>query len=305
MTEPAKWHRTEPREVRPFFESVSAETALNGCGIRLYEDGDVSTETSFELDEIDFKRLAPAVSLSVPKPEGWLGETLKPDDLELVVLVRHGFLKRSHVVRSLPMSAPVPALIDIGSEALALVGGGRNTQITIAICLADDRPPRPGVPFVTGHWLSKKTFTVRSRTMPTLFDLRTRTDEDWLAAGFPPKTYYAVDYLGGIDAELEEGASVATVWVHADAHAKLATSSLGDAMQPLLASEIISIILTESFNDWKEQPEVSAESALANLLEKLGGDEPMQLSALKTLVSKPTLLRATLQDRLSVISALR
>lgn len=300
-----KWHRTEPREVRPFFENMSAASALDGCGIRLYEDGDVSTETSFELDEIDFKKLAPAVTINVPDPASWTGSSLAPEDLELILIVRHGFLKRAAVVAQVGLAGSVPTSLTIPLSTLNRAGGGRNTQITLAICLANDRPARPGVPFVSGHWLSKKTFTLRSRTMPTLFDLRIRTDEDWVVAGFPPKTYYAVDYLGGIDSEPEEGASVATVWVHADAHAKLTTSSLGDAMQPVLASEIITTILLESFHEWKDQSEVLLDSALANLLEKLGGEKPLSLAELKKLVAKPTLLRATLQDRLSVLGALR
>lgn len=298
------WHRTEPREVRPFFESIGAERSLDYCGLRIYEDGDVTLETSYELDEIDFQRMSLAVSVKIADFKAWIGK-LNPSELDLVLIARHGFLKRSRVLERINLSQEIPGRWEISSKVLSQLGGGRNTNITIAICLAEDRPEKPGSPFIPGHWLARKTFILRSRTMPTLFDLRIRNDEDWVAAGYPRKTYYAVDYLGGIDTELEEGASVATVWVHADAHARLTTGVLGEAMQPILASDIIFSIVLESVHEWKEQAEPAPDTPLANLLAKLGGDQPMPLGELKSLASKPSLLRATLQDRLSVLSALR
>jgi hypothetical protein len=299
------WRRQEPREVRPFFSSIQAQDALLETGIRLYENGDVTTESTFELDEIDFKKLAPVVSVVVANPKTWLSDGLTTQDLNLVLIARHGFLKRSKIINQVSLSKIKTTEWEVGPESLAALGGGRNIQITLALCLANDRAPKPGSAFVPGHWLAKKTFIVRSRTMPTLFDLRTRSDEEWVAAGYPAKTFYAVDYLGGLDQELEEGASVATVWVHTDAHNKMATSNLGETMQPLLASEIISTIVLESFKDWKDSAEADPASPLATLLKQFGGDTPLPLSELKALASKPSKLRATLQDRLSVLSALK
>lgn len=299
------WHRAEPREVRPFFDTISAENALGSCSIKLYEDSEFSVDTSFELDEIDFQKLAVTLSLKIADPKTWVGSNLKPSDLELIAVARHGFLKRSDVVLRVNLGQKLPSHISVDPKTLARMGGGRNTQITLAICLAEDRPPQPGTPFVSGHWLAKKTFVLRSRTMPTLFDLRIRKDEDWIAVGYPAKTFFAVDYLGGIETELDEGSSVATVWVHADAHTKLTTSPLGDTVQPLLAAEIITAILLDSFDDWKDKTAVHVNSALSTLLEKLGGEVPMDLSELQMLSANSSKLRATIQDRLSVLSVLR
>jgi hypothetical protein len=184
-------------------------------------------------------------------------------------------------------------------------GGGRNLELILALCLRTDRPPAPGTPFVAGHWIAKKSFLLRSRTMPTLFDLRTRKDEEWIAKGFPPKTFYAVEYIGGIDTELDEGASVATVWIHIDAHNKMVSSPLGESFQPMLAAEIISSILLESFREWKDSDNIDPASPLTTLIKQLGKESIITLSVLKSLVSNPPLLKATLQDRLSVVRSLR
>ncbi|ANK87413.1 hypothetical protein AMJ97_CH03889 [Rhizobium sp. N1314] len=299
------WHREEPREVRPFFQSVQAEDALTSTGIKLFENGDVLQDVSFDLDEIDFKKLQPTVSIAIAEPKQWMPAGLKAQDLDLVLVVRHGFLKRSEIVHRTRLSDGAPSSWEIPAEVLERLGGGRNVHITLALCLSHDRSPKPGSPFVPGHWLAKKTFVLRSRTIPTLFDVRTRTDEEWVAAGYPPKTYYAVEYTGGIETELGEGDSVAIVWVHADAHNKMVSSSLGECLQPMLGAEIISTILLESFKDWKESTSVEPASPLATLLKQLGKEKPLTLDGMKSLVGRPPLIKAMLQDRLSVLAALR
>lgn len=301
----ATWHREEPREVRPFFEAINAEEALDACTIRLFDGTDARTETSFDLDEIDFKKLAPSIQTALPEPQLWLPSGLAPSELELVLVARHAFLKRSELVQSASLAGPIPSEWIVGPEVLARMGGGRNLELILALTLRTDREPAPGAPFVVGHWLAKKPFLLRSRTMPTLFDLRTRNDEDWVAKGYPAKTFYAVEYIGGIDTELDEGASVATVWLHVDAHNRMVSSSLGEAMQPALAAEIISSILMESFKEWKDADAAEPASSLSTLLKQLGKEKPLSLAGLKALVANPPLLKATLQDRLSVVSALK
>lgn len=299
------WHREEPREVRPFFHAMAAAGALDACGIRLFDGTDPRTETSFDLDDIDFKKLTPAVQIVLANAELWQPEGLTNSDLELVLVARHPFLKRSEVIHSIQLAEELPGEWVIGPETLVRMGGGRNLQLTLALTLRHDRQPSPGAPWVAGHWLARKSFLLRSRTMPTLFDLRTRNDDEWVAKGYPAKSFYAVEYIGGIDTELDEGASVATVWIHTDAHNKLVSSSLGEALQPLLAAEIISSIVLESFREWKESKDVDAASPLATLLKQLGKEKPLSLGGLKALVANPPLLKATLQDRLSVVAALK
>lgn len=301
----SNWHREEPREVRPFFEVVNAEEALNGCGIRLFDGADVRTETSFDLDEIDFRKIAPTLQIALPDTQLWLPKSLAAQDLELVLVARHAFLKRSELVHSTALDGRVPGEWPVGPEVLARMGGGRNLELSLALTLRTDREPTPGAPFVAGHWLARKSFLLRSRTMPTLFDLRTRKDEDWIANGFPAKTFYAVEYIGGIDTELDEGASVATVWLHVDAHNSMVSSTFGESMQPVLAAEIMSSILLESFREWKDADVVDPASPLNTLLKQLGREKPLSLSGLKALVERPPLLKATLQDRLSVVAALK
>jgi hypothetical protein len=298
------WHRTEPRDVRPFFETAQAENALDDSGIRLFPNTDTSEETAFDLDEIDFQKLEPVVHLVMADAHVWMPDGLTVDDIEVVLIARNSFLKRSEIVGRYPLSTDQPSDIPVGADLLARLGGGRNLLLTLALCLSTDRDPVPGTPFVPGHWLAKKAFLFRSRTLPQLFDLQTRTDEAWLAAGFPAKTFYAVEYSGGISGEMEDGSSVATVHIHIDAHNKIVNSPVGDSLQAVLSAEIITSIVVDSLSEWQDLEAVDPASPLATLTKQLGGTEPMPLDELRKLCARPSKLRAILQDRLSVVRAI-
>lgn len=222
-----------------------------------------------------------------------------------MLIGRHPFLKRSYVIERQSIESPLPKQITVDAETLAQLGGGKNAQFTIALCLSDDRDPSPGLPFVTGHWLARKVFSLRSRSSPSLFDLRPRTDEEWVAVGYPAKTFFTVDYLGGIEVEAEEGASIATVYLHSDAYNRMLTSSVGDTLQPILGAEIIFTVLNESAKDWEGLVEVPANSALSTVLKQLGKSSPVTIPDLKNMVrNNPGLLRARLQDQLNVVRAI-
>jgi len=303
-----QWHREEPREVRPFFQAERAEASLTSSAIRLFKLSERSTETGFDLDEIDFQKLNISVFPTISDPQRWLPQDLKPDDLEVILVLTQTFLKRSEVLRRFTLGVESsPEKWEISRDELSEFAGGRNVEVSIILCLRSDRAPKPGEPFIAGHWLAKKTFALKSRATPTLFDLRTRTDDEWVAAGLPPKTLYYVEYAGGIAEELEDGGSVATVYIHIDAHNRLvSSSSLGDAFQPMLASEIVLSVLTESLSDWGDLDVIHAQSPLATLLRQLGKEtSALKLQDLKALVAKPGRARALLQDRLSVVQALR
>ncbi|TIL38585.1 hypothetical protein [Mesorhizobium sp.] len=303
----ASWHRTEPREVRPFFQAQSAEESLQASRIKLFKDGDISDETSFDLDEVDFQKLDPVIFPNISDPSAWLPAGISSDDLEVALVATHSFLKRSEVLESFCLSSgEPPAQWTMAPKVLNLFAGGRNLKLSLALCLRNDREPVPGSPFIVGHWLAQKTFSIKSRATPTLFDLRTRTDEEWVAAQFPPKTLFFVEYAGGIADEGEENTYVARVYIHVDAHNRLvSSSSLSGAFQPFLAAEIVLSILTESLGEWKDLEVPHPTSPLATLLKQLGKNSPLTLDALKSAVTTPARARAILQDHLAVVQAIK
>lgn len=302
-----EWHRSEPREVRPFFAAQKAEAALEESGIRLTSDGDVTRDTSFELDDADLRKLEPSVFPALLNTQMWMPVGISEADLALVILVGQSLLKKSEIVASYSLSSAIPAEIQIPPDLLKSLGGGRNTQISLAVVLAADRSPVVGSPYVSGHWLARKTFSLRTRSTPALFDIRPRTDDEWVANGYPAKTLYAVEYASGIESGPDEAPnSVATVHVHVEAQTRLVDTKLGDAVQPMLAAEIVTSILQQSLADWENLKEPAKGSALETLLKQLSKTAPITLPELAVSVkTKPSRVRALIQSRLNVIQSLK
>ena len=302
-----EWHRSEPRDVRPFFAAQKAESALENTGIRLTAESDICQEASFELDDADLLKLEPVIYPTIANIHSWIPQGLSASDLDLLVLARQALLKRSELVGRYPLSEPIPDEIEIPGDVIELLGGGRNAQMTVAIVLAADRDPEPGSPFVRGHWLARKTFSLRTRSTPALFDIRPRGDEEWVANGYPAKTLYAVEYLSGIEATDEDGAaSIAVVHIHSDAHIRLVDTKLGDSVQPLLAAEIITSILQQSLSDWEGLETAPSGSALETLVKQLTKVQAVSLHELAALAkSGSPRLRAIVQSRLGVVQTLR
>ena len=300
-----QWHRTEPRDVRPFFR-VDAERAVDETTIRLFEDGDALQDDSFDLDEIDFQKLAPTIYPKVADVTAWLPDGFSAADFELALIARHATLKRSEILHRQSLADPVVAEVSVDKRIIETLAGGRNAQFVTAICLAGDKPPQPGAPYVVGHWVARKAISVRPRTNPTLFDLRTRSDEQWKLAGYPAKTFYTVDYAGGIEVEADEDApSVATVYIHENAYNRMTTSSLGMQLQPLLGAEIITTILQVSWKEWSKLDVAPPKSPLARFHEEFNKSGQVTFEQLKDLVSNQApKLRAVLQDRLGATRAL-
>jgi hypothetical protein len=209
------------------------------------------------------------------------------------------FLRRSVIVKEHPLSKATPAEVGLSPAMLEELGGGRNLTITVAVHLTTDRKPSPGSPFMVGHWISKKEFSIRSASGSGFYDVRPRKDEDWIAANYPAKTFYAVDYHGSI---CEPDARIATFYVHADAYTRLAADKLGLSVQKMLACEIIVQILQESIREWGTREQAEPRSPLYTILEKIDPRGAITIRQLKSLVEgSPNRLRALLQDESDLV----
>jgi hypothetical protein len=287
-------HRSEHRDVRPFFETAKAENAILGTTIRLLDDQEPMDGPSCAVEEADFAKLNPVVLPRLLPVESWMPQDYRPDEFGLVVMATNSFLRRSVIVKEYSLNEAPPA--EIGMPALMLqdLGGGRNLTITVAVHLNTDREPAPGRPFVVGHWLSKKEFSIRPASGSGFYDVRPRKDEDWIAATYPAKTFYMVDYHGSIN---EPDAKIATVYIHQDAYNRMMGDKLGLSIQKMLATEILIQILQESLSEWKNRDQPEPRSPLYTILHKIDPEGAMTVSQLRGLVEGSTKrLRALLQD---------
>ena len=95
------------------------------------------------------------------------------------------------------------------------------------------------------------------------------------------------------------------MYIHFDAHNKMVTQPIGEAVQPILATEIIHSIVTTSRIEWKDLDAYVPFSPLETLAKQLNGGEVMPLDDMKKLAGDHSKLRAILQDRLSVVRGIK
>jgi hypothetical protein len=127
------------------------------------------------------------------------------------------------------------------------------------------------------------------------------TDDEWKALGFPPKTLYSVDYLGGFNEPAAKDRQLAKVRVHADVFKKLTVDSnqrLAKPLMAVLAAEITSHILEASLQDWDNADEVTKQSPLAAFLKRINRIQKCDVGLLRDMVKEPGMprLKAILQS---------
>src|SRR5437773_4950116 len=109
----ATWHRSEPREIRPFFGNVRAKDAVADSKIRLFDDRDPSADTLFDVEEPELQRLHPVVYPTVVPPTRWMPDLYEPREFGLVVLATNAFLRHSTVIDEISLDRPVPETIEV------------------------------------------------------------------------------------------------------------------------------------------------------------------------------------------------
>lgn len=282
------WRKSAARDVRPFFGALALEHSLNRAELRLFADGSFSGETSFLIEGSAADRLAPTVRLNFD--EGVDYGSIKKNDLVLAVTAAQPFLKKTQLIATLPLSKPLPPEIDIEDEVLAQLGGGTNIEVVVALCLGKRLEKRPGSPFLLGHWLAKKSFSLRTPQSAEEFEIEPTEDETWTKLGYPAKTLYAVEYLGGMNEPVQKDNRTARVRVHADIFKKLTAESNHKVARPVLgnmAAEIACQMLTASFSDWESADELVANSPLFAFIKRIEKIHPCDLEELKRLVKEP------------------
>jgi hypothetical protein len=300
-----KYYKSASKDVRPFFEAATLEEAVEGAQIRLFENQAFTDAASFIVEEQEVSRLVLVVRPNLSEAT-LAGGAITRSKLTLAVTVVNPFLKKTELVRKVPLAKPAPDEIAIGAEVLERLGGGSNISVEVALCLTTALSKEVGKPFMQGHWLSKKTFDLRAPKPAEDFGVDPMDDAGWKAMGYPAKTLYHVEYFGYVNEPANKDRPIAKVYVHSDVYKKLAAENLPKLSRPMmafLAAEIPSQILAASFDEWKEASAVEPRSPLSAFLKRIDKVHPCTLQQLKQLVNQPGMpkLRAILHaDQQSV-----
>jgi hypothetical protein len=292
------WHKSAAKDVRPFFGAAALEHSLDGAEIQLFNEAPFSADASYIIESLHLQKLALAVR---PNFDARAIDEAAIDEKDLILAITavQPFLKKTCLIRTLHLAEEIPEEISISDEILAQLGGGATLNVEVALCLGKGLPRRPGAPFLLGHWLAKKVFTLRPPKIAEEFDVEPMDDEGWKHLGFPPKTLYNVEFFGGMNEPASKDRQMAKVRIHIDVYNKLSLETNQRLAKPLmatLAAEISCQLLAQSMSEWESADEVVTNSPLSAFLKRLTQVQPCDLTRLKELVKAPgmPMLRAML-----------
>lgn len=300
------WRKSATKDVRPFFGAATLESSVELAEIRLYEDGPFMADTAHAVEPSDGQPLEIVIRPNLALPADM---PMAKGDLVLAVTAVQPFMKKTVVVDARKVSGKIPDEIAIGSDVIDTLGGGSNLTIEVALCLGKQQAKKPGRPFLLGHWLSKKSFTIKAPKLAEDFPIQPMTDDEWKQIGYPAKTLYYVQYIGGFNDPIAKDSHFAKVYIHSDVHKKLTLESAQRLAKPIMASlaaEITGQIIAASMTEWEGAEEPTTNSPLSAFLKRIGRIDPaFTFEKFKAFAKEPGMprLKALLHaDQLSVRS---
>jgi hypothetical protein len=283
------WFKSETRDVRPYFGASDFSVTLNEAEIRLFSGSSYINSDGFVLSEEDVTRLSIAIRPNLPP--GLLDKPPVPaNDLALVCVVSSGLLKNSVIVESVSLDQEMPDEIEVPDEILTGLGGGVGLSIELYIALTRDIPKQIGMPWAWGHWIARRTFKLLEPRDSGNFNIEHLDDAEWIRKGFPARTLYLVEYIGGINDPPSEDSKIASLFIHSRAYKALISEARAGAAKPpqvFLAAEIACQLLVTSFQDWSSVDAPEPKSPLATVLKQLRKTQEITFADLKRLVAEP------------------
>lgn len=259
------WVRTESRTVRPF---PSLDECLADVQFRLSPDRDFDGSTSFDASEL--RDIRPEFRLNIDRSALEVAGAVAPSDLSLVIRLADLRLRRSELVFH---SAPdaIPEAWTVPPDVRKRFSWKTGVEATVAFALREDRDPRVGQPFLKGHWVARKDFSVRPKPAPRSFPIERWTGEDFVEQGLPKDTAYWIDFISdNLDQRFENPGEAFRVCLRADVYDALAAAEDTDQGRGVM-SLILTEILTETVFRGLRDGEPSAELERGGLLDSVIG----------------------------------
>lgn len=230
-----EWVRSESRTVRPF---PSLDECLADVQFRLSSERDFNGSTSFDASELSDIR--PEFRLNIDQSALEVGSAVAAHDLSLVIRLADLRLRRGELVFE---SAPdvIPEAWTVPPDVRRRFSWKTGVEATVALALREDREPRVGQPFLKGHWVARKDFSVRPKPAPRSFPIERWTAEDFVKRGLPKDTAYWIDFISDdLDQRFENPGEAIRVCLRADVYDALAAAEDTDQ-----GRGVMSLILTE------------------------------------------------------------
>lgn len=280
------WRRTESRVVRPF---TSLGEALKDVRLKLRANEDFDDRTSFDASEVELPDLRPEFALNVRVPAQESDRSLTPTDLSLVIRLADTRLHRSELVFESEIEA-MPPTWSVPPEVKHRFSWRFGLTASVMLVLRADRPPEPELPFMRGHWIARKDFSVRTLPERRTFPIERWSAEDFARRGLPRDTVYWIEFLtDDINTRFDDPGEALRVCLRADVYDALVEaedSPAGRAVAKMIEAEILTEVLWRGLDNLGSNESIERGSLLHSALARVEKATKANQEALRQLVTQ-------------------
>lgn len=261
------WVRAESRIVRPF---PSLDEYLDGVQFRLSPDRDFDGLASFDASELS--DIHPEFRLTMAQSPLKVASAVAPSDLSLVIRLADVRLRRGELVFQSPLDA-IPTTWAVPGYVRRRFSWKTGVEATVALVLTQDRAPTVGQPFLKGHWVARKDFSVRPKPAPRSFPIERWTVEDFVERGLPKDTAYWIDFISDdLNQRFHDPGDAFRVCLRVDVYDALAAAEntdQGRGVMSLILTEILAETVFRGLRDVRSLEDLERGGLLDSALRKV------------------------------------
>lgn len=245
--------RHESRLIRPFLHAEEIKNILSGVGIRLKAGDSPMIHDAHVINPEDAGLLEPAISLAIDV--GSATELLEKvgiskEAVKLALIATSHEMRLSSVLASYSLAELPDIEVDLSLGMRKFLSAKGGCEISVALLLSTELPPKSLKPHALGQWLAKKTFSLKPEQASNEFRILPLTDKDRERLRLPEGTVHFVEKGGSLNDPEAKLQDCLTIWVSEpifNALSRDSASRASAAIQKAMLSEIIlSVVVSEA-----------------------------------------------------------
>jgi len=245
---------------------------LAGVRLKLCPAEEFEERTSFDTSEIDLRDVSPVFLLGVDRSALNASPLVGKSGSASVALVirfadvrlRRSELVFQHEVTNTPETWVVPP--DVRNRFSWRFG----VDVSVALVLTSDRPVQAGQPFMRGHWVARKDFSIRAKAEPRAFPIERWTGEDFAAAKLPRDSVYWIQFMtDGLNSRFDDPGDAFRVCLRADVYDALVQAEHtpeARALASIITAEILAEVLWRGLRSLDASEEIEIGGLLHSAL---------------------------------------
>lgn len=267
--------RTETRVVRPFLD---ISEILKKSELRVEKDGVFSSSETVPIEDIDPKNLEIALKIPLPPTDIEEKNGIKREDISIVIIVTDQRLKKSACLFQMKLDEVCEDPYEFTDAQMNMFYWKGNVSIDLAAVLGIERPVEPNKPFLAGHWIAKKRFTLNARKDNPAFPIIPLPGEDFANKfNMPKDTVYFIEYISDtLNVPFSELDNTLRIYIHEDVYNSLLRNENSPStrlQERIIMTEIFTCILAKYLTsiDAEDLTEDSVIKTLINRVEESTG----------------------------------